>query len=89
MTDLFEYSDNTESICERLISFIEPEICDGFIGLGDTKIFFEKDKFSASVGSESYNTGLEDKGKKTVYYIDFKPFKGLPECFGIEIKIGD
>ena len=42
MTDEFDLSDNTESICERFISQNIPEIEDGTVTLGKTKLLFGK-----------------------------------------------
>ncbi|HAL62845.1 MAG TPA: hypothetical protein DCO93_00205 [Clostridiales bacterium] len=89
LNDEFDYSENTESICERLVSFVKPQICDGFVTLGSTKILFEKGNFEVCIGSESYDTGRQGDGKKTAYYIDFKPYKKLINKFRIEIKIGE
>ena len=89
LDDEFEYSENTESVCERFISFIKPQIYDGFLMLENTKILFENQDFEVGIGTESYDTGRQGDGKKTAYYIDFKPYKKLINKFRIEIKIGE
>lgn len=84
MTDEFDLSDNTESICERFISQNIPEIEDGTVTLGKTKLLFEKGEYEVDFDSESYTLYGEDK---ILYYIDFKKHNGLPKVFSVEIKI--
>ena len=87
LSDEFEYSTKTESVCERLLSFIEPKVCDGFVALGSTKIQYERNRFMVTTGSESYETGIVGEDRKKVYYIDFMPYEKLPEKIVIEIKM--
>ena len=75
LTDTFKLTSETDSICERFISLIEPQICDGFVSLGDTKICFEKGKYEVTLSSETYDTRMNADGLKTAYIIDFKLLK--------------
>ena len=85
MTDEFDYSDKTESICERIISWSKPVVQDGYIMIGNTKLIFDNDKYKAVCGSESYTGHLGAGDVLTAYYIDFTPYNSLPANFKIEI----
>ena len=88
LTDSFIFSENTESICERLISPFKPQICDGYVLLGNARLIFDKNRYSVSFGEENYGTRLVlgKDGIRTAYYIDFTPASGLTDKFEIEIK---
>ena len=86
MTDEFVLSENTESISERFISESMPEIEDGIVSLGRTKLLFEKGKYDVDYGSASYILAGEER---TIYYIDFKQQDGILQKFRIEIKMAE
>ena len=85
MTDTFDHSVNTCSICERFISWDKPEIYDDYVMLGKTRVVFERDRYRVEAGSESYESRMGVDGIITAYYIDFKPYECLPKSFSIKI----
>ncbi len=71
LKDSFVLSGETKSITERIITRVEPEIKDGYVDFGKVKVYFDKDKFSVSVNTETYisHTGNIEL---TVYETDFE-----------------
>ena len=79
LCDRVQYSDKTESIVERFVTTISPEICGEYVKIGSLKILFDKETFTATVTTDSYkhHTTCENI---TVYLIDLTPkLKNLTE----------
>jgi hypothetical protein len=63
LTDTFDYV-GEESITERFVSFIKPEICDGYVAIDSASIIY-------SLGEPTVSSVVDSK-KRNVYFIDFK-----------------
>ncbi len=87
LTDTFDYSDKTESICERFVTLVEPMVCEGYIDLGTADLFFDKEKYSVSVSVDSYRSHGYDAKDVPTYLIDFEFIDKTETKFEIEIKI--
>ena len=71
LKDKFQLSSETKSFTERLISRVKPEIKDGFVDFGKVKVYFDKEKLSVSVKTETY---ISHSGNMelTIYETDFE-----------------
>ncbi len=85
-SDTFTYSDKTESIIERMISQIKPEVSDGCVMIDETKILFDSERYTVSIGFEDYRN-IGDNGEERAYLIDFVPVDKKETKFVFEIKI--
>ena len=72
LCDRVQYSDKTESIVERFVTTISPEICGEYVKIGNLKILFDKEKLDASISTDSYKHHVTCE-KITVYLIDLVP----------------
>jgi len=86
MTDTFEYSEKTESVFERIVSHVKPEICDGYVNFGAADVIFDEEKFEASVSVETYRSH-GNKGDVNAYLVDFRPINKKETEFKAEIRI--
>jgi len=87
MKDIFEYSDITESITERLITRDEPKLSDGEINLGTASIIYDKNLYDVNISLDYYNAHAFPYDKVTVYLIDFTAKSGVLKEFNCEFKI--
>ena len=85
-SDTFTYSDKTESIVERMISQIKPEVSDGCVMIDGTKILFDSERYGVSIDFEDYRN-IDDDGEERAYLIDFVPVDKKETEFIFEIKI--
>ena len=71
LKDSFILSDETKSFTERLVSRVKPEILDGYVDFGKVKVYFDKEKISVSVNTETY---ISHKGniELTFFETDFE-----------------
>lgn len=88
LCDSVEYSDLTESITERFVSEIKPEIGDGYIDLGKLRVLFDKEKFTAGFTTDSYKSHFNSE-IVTVYLIDLTPKTEKLTEFRFELTIKD
>lgn len=84
--DTAEFSQNTQSITERMVSWTKPQICDGFVDLKTAKIIFDKDMYNVSFKEDSY-VKHGDSGTALVYLIDFEPKNSKTREFSFEIVV--
>lgn len=86
LCDTVEYSDLTESVTERLVSEIKPEIGEGYVDLGSLRVLFDKEKFTAGFTTDSYKHHMTCENV-TVYLIDVTPRVENITEFKLEIII--
>ena len=84
LTDIYEYSEKTESVVERFVSHIKPEVCDGFVDMGRAKIIYDKDRFDVAITMELYRNHF-DTGDLEAYFVDFSPKNPKETEFKFEI----
>ncbi len=90
INDTFEYSEKTESITERFVTWTEPKITDGEIDLSTAKILFDKNLYSVNISVDYYNQNqnLPNAGELIkVYLIDFTAKKDNETKFNFKIEI--
>ena len=85
-SDTFTYSEKTESVVERMISQIEPELYDGCVMIDGTKVMFDSERYSVSLSFEDYRN-TNDDGEDRAYLIDFVPLNNRETEFVFDIKI--
>lgn len=83
MTDTFDFSPKTESVTERFVSKIKPEICDGYIDFGVARIVYDKERYVPSVSIETF-VAHNNKDIVTVYLTDFAPASKEEKIFTFE-----
>ena len=83
MTDTFDFSPKTESVTERFVSKIKPEICDGYIDFGIARIVYDKERYVPSVSIETF-VAHNNKDIVTVYLTDFAPASKEEKIFTFE-----
>ena len=86
LCDTFEFSNRTEFVTERFVTFTKPKILDGVVDLGDAKIFFDDGIFTASYSVDSY-THHSNKEDVIVYLIDFIGVDRFQKRFEFEIEV--
>lgn len=86
LTDTFEYSDKTESIVERFVSHIKPEVSDGFVDMGRAKIIYNKERYEVAVTLEMYRNHF-DTADLEAYFVDFSPKNPKETEFIFEIAV--
>lgn len=84
LCDTVEYSDLTESVTERLVSEIKPEMGDGYVDLGSLRVIFDKEKFTADFTTDSYKHHSTCENV-TVYLVDLTPKREKETEFRFEI----
>ena len=85
LCDRVEYSDVTESITERFVSTMKPEMGDGFAKIGGVKLLYDKERYAPSLNIDSYiNHNVE---RVDIYLLDFTAKKEKESEFGFEIII--
>ena len=84
--DEFVYSDKTESIKERMVSWTKPEIGNGCVDFGTAEVKFDENKYSTAVTVDSYQLHV-GPGEATVYLVDFIPKSNDEKVFEAEIII--
>lgn len=72
LSDSFDYS-GSEDITERLISFTEPELCDGYIKIDSCKVYYDASACTVSTKSTTTSVGY------CIYIIDFKLNENVKE----------
>jgi hypothetical protein len=69
--DKFVFTKSDDKATERIVSRNKPEISDGVIDLGSAKVYFDKDRYSASYSTDSYRSHSRgDQQNITAYLID-------------------
>ncbi len=86
LTDTVTFSENTQSVTERFISKIKPEICDGFVDFGIGKIKYDAKKYVPSLGTETF-VAHNAVDVVTVYQLDFTPVSKDETVFRFEFLI--
>ena len=86
LKDVFEYSPQTESVKERIISKIKPEISDGTVRIGNAAIEYDTSKYTVSSDTEVY-TAHNAVDKVTVYMTDFDFISPGERVFEVEIRL--
>lgn len=86
LCDMVEYSDKTESITERMVSWTKPEICDGYVDLKTAKIIFDKERYTVDFKEDSYRNHANTEDIP-VFLIDFKAVSEKKTKFKFEIII--
>ena len=90
LTDSFVPSDKTESITERFVSEIKPQITEGTVDFGSASIVFDAQKYDVKLSEDSYlphDRKLSAKDTVDVYLIDFTAKNNKDTEFVFEIKI--
>lgn len=70
VNDIFVYSEKTQTVTERFVSKIKPELGDGYVDLKTAKVIYDSEKYNVSVHSEAYKSHFTLKDV-TVYLVDF------------------
>lgn len=86
LRDRFEYSDKTESVTERMVTWTKPVIGEGYVDLGTAEVKFDKNRYQASVSEDVYRSH-DDTHDVTVYLIDYTPVIKTETDFEFEIEI--
>ncbi len=86
LCDTVEYSDKTESITERMVSWTKPEIYDAYVDLKTAKIKFDAKKYTVSFKEDSFRNHA-NTNDVPVYLIDFIPKTEKETKFEFEIVI--
>jgi hypothetical protein len=69
--DKFVFTKSDDKATDRLVSRNKPEISDGVIDLGSAKVYFDKDRYSASYSTDSYRSHSRGNQQNiTAYLID-------------------
>lgn len=84
LTDKADFSDKTETITERMVSWIKPEITDGCVKLGLVKILFDSSKFTVDFTEDSFKK-IKNAPPSKIYLIDFVPKSKNENLFSFEI----
>ncbi len=86
LTDDFIYSEKTESIAERFVSHISPQVGENFVDFGKARIVFDNQKYKVSVGKESYRNTYNTKDLDA-YLVDFVALADKETHFEFKIEI--
>ena len=86
LTDDFVYSEQTETIVERFVSHIEPQVGENFVDYGKAKIVFDNEKYKVSVEKESYRNHYNTKDLDA-YLVDFVALADKETHFEFRIEI--
>lgn len=86
LCDTFEFSDRTEFVTERFVTFREPKISDGVVDLGGARIIFDEDNYTVSYSADSYIHHSREE-KVSVYLIDFNGIDKSQRSFEFEIEM--
>ena len=86
LCDTIEYSERTECITERMVSWTKPEICDGYVDLKTARILFDKEKYTVECTQDSYRNHANTEDVK-VFLIDFKGTDKKETTFEFEMLI--
>ena len=86
LCDTIEYSERTESVTERMVSWTKPEICDGYVDLKTARILFDIEKYTVEYSQDSYRNHENTEDVK-VFLIDFKGVNKKETTFEFEILI--
>ena len=85
LCDRVEYSDATESITERFVSTVKPEMGDGSVKIGGVRMLYDKERYTPSLGIDSYvNHQVE---RVDIYLLDFTSKNERETEFRFEIAI--
>lgn len=86
LCDTFEFSNITEKITERFVSWTKPVIYDEYVDLKTARILYNKEKYTVKITEDSYRThsNIEDK---VVYLIDFEAINKKEPKFEVEISV--
>lgn len=86
LTDTFEFSDKTETVTERFVAKIKPELKDGYVDFGIGRILFDKERYVPSFDTETF---VAENGKDivTLYMTDFKAVSENERVFEFIFKI--
>ncbi len=68
MTDTYEFSEEPTSVVERFVSLLPITLGDGFVSCGESKMTFDPELLSATIGSEQVARKQGRTG--IVYYVD-------------------
>lgn len=86
LKDTYEFSDKTEFITERFVTKKKPELCDGYIAVGDSKLWYDNVKFSVDFKNDSYKNH-QNTADVSVYFIDFEAKNKKETEFKIKIEV--
>jgi hypothetical protein len=86
LTDDIVYSEQTETIVERFVSHIEPQVGENFVDYGKARIVFDNKKYKVSVEKESYRNHYNTKDLDA-YLVDFVAADDRETHFEFEIEI--
>jgi len=86
LKDVFEYSPQTESVKERFISKIKPELSAEGVRIGKALIRYDSSEYEVSISTEIY-TAHNAVDIITVYMTDFLPVSPDKRIFEFEIEI--
>lgn len=86
LKDIFEYSNDTKYITERMVSRTKPEIQSGCVDFGSLRVMFDANRYSASYTTETYRAH-GDCENVCAYLVDYKPLKNDEKEFVFEIII--
>ena len=84
--DRVEYSDKTESVTERMVSWTKPEIGEGFVDLKTAKILFDSKRYTVTFTEDSYRNHANVADVR-IFLIDFKAVGEKESEFKFEIEI--
>lgn len=86
LCDMVEYSDRTQSITERFVSWTKPHLCDGYVDLKTARIVFDKEKYNVSISNDCYQNH-KNAEEVDVFFIDFKAVNPREERFEYTIEL--
>lgn len=86
LVDTFDFSEQTETVMERFVSWFKPEICDGEVKLGRATVKFDKNRYEASVSTDSYRNHAAT-ADVTVYLVDIKGKDRAENYFEFDILV--
>ena len=87
LCDTVDYSADTQSVRERIISKIKPELCDGYIDYGTAILRYDSSRYTSELSTDTY-TAHNGIDTVTVYMVDFIPENEREKefTFGFELK---
>lgn len=86
LRDSFEFSDKTEYVTERFVSWDEPQIAAGVVSVGNASVNFDANRYSVSYSTATYRSHKGNEPVK-VYLIDFNGKDEKESCFEFEFKM--
>ncbi len=86
LKDVFEYSNTSESVGERMVSWTKPKITSGCVDFGTAKVMFDANRYSASFTTEIYRAHGDMKDV-CAFLIDYIPLKKGEKEFIFEIIV--